>query len=292
MELLKNCSLVIDCLTEKDQGTYLRQICFQGRCQEEQLTVSGIKEENHKEAQKTVYVLAGGNFTHSCPDERLHFKWTFEASNMTADRDGARQQQSYSVTSKSINISNVTTKNAGKYTCLTSRCHGFWEKQLTINLCVITVHRKEDSLVSCAVECDRESSVIEPNGTSIITPVLGAPKGYLNCTPMQVFVGYEEVNIANRSANVPKTTMDTTPALIHAVYGTSIALGCLILMALLIYFIGPGVFPIQLHCCGLHHRMEEEISVIYSSLLIRGSVDATNSPRANDDGCVYSEIRI
>lgn len=89
-----------------------------------------------EETPKTLYIIAGSNFTHVCPDELTNLKWTFEASNTSARRN--RPESDFVTSDKSIYILNVKGADAGKYTCWKRGCDGRWQKLLTINLCVIT----------------------------------------------------------------------------------------------------------------------------------------------------------
>ncbi|XP_034554353.1 uncharacterized protein LOC117823314 [Notolabrus celidotus] len=299
MELLRNGSLVIGCLTEEDQGLYWCKVCFQDDCLVEQPTVISIKKEIHKETHKMLFIPAGVSFTHACPSELPNLKWTFKASDTTADRDPLQEGPLYSVTSnKSLKILNVKTQNAGQYTCSIRGCNGRWKQLLILNLCVITVHHNEDSSDSCAVVCDIESSYIEPNSTSNVhtgTRILSvsrAPNGSLNCRTTPIFVRDSEVNGTSRSAKDVDNTTGTESELIPVVYAASALLVCLILMALLIWYLTPRlqrVYPIQPYCCGLNHRVEEENPVVYSSIIIRRYAD-TGITMAQDNP-VYSEIR-
>ncbi|KAM3615226.1 uncharacterized protein V6R79_025265 [Siganus canaliculatus] len=76
------------------------------------------------------------------------------------------------------------------------------------------------------------------------------------------------------------------------IYATSAVLMCLILMALLICCYRQrlrAAFPVCLSCGDFNYRVEEETSVIYSSVVIKGPVSTTS--RTNSTHCVYSEIK-
>ncbi|XP_045900343.1 uncharacterized protein LOC123967965 [Micropterus dolomieu] len=219
MRVLRNRSLVIDPLTEDDQGLYWCENCFQDKtivknCQSKQPTVFSVKKEILKETYKTCYVTAGSSFTHACPGEPTNLKWTFEASHMAALNNSVQGPELYIVTSnKSIYIVNVKRANAGKYTCWTSGCDGHRQKLLIINLCVIIVHNSEDSSVSCAVICDLEFSNIAANSTSNVETgtmtksVFVDPYGSLNCSAKQMFEGYSTVQY---STHGPSNALNKT----------------------------------------------------------------------------------
>ncbi|XP_039663205.1 contactin-6-like isoform X3 [Perca fluviatilis] len=176
MKVSRNGSLVIDHFTEDDQGLYSCEKPYSD-------TVITVKKEILKETGKTVYVIAGTDFTHVCPGELANLKWTFKASNMTTESD-------FVTSNKSIHIVNVKRADAGKYTCWKSGCNRHMQKLLTINLCVITA------------------------------------------------------------------------------------------------------FPVHLCCWGLNSRVEEETSVVYSSVVIRKPAKTTNNRMSCDSSCVYSEIKV
>ncbi|XP_041797695.1 uncharacterized protein LOC121609947 isoform X2 [Chelmon rostratus] len=294
MKALGNRSLVIDNLTEDDQGLYWCENCFEDNCLENPTTVLSVKKEILKETNMTFYVTAGNNFTHVCPGEFTNLKWTFEASNMTALRDSVQGPQRQFVTSnKSIHIVNIKKADAGKYTCWTSGCNGHRWKILTINLCVVTVNHSEDSSVSCAVMCDMEFNNIKPASTSNVTDtrtVLRDPYGFLNCSTRQMFDGCSTV----KSTHLCKTTgTPTGQEHLIRIRGISAALACLLLMAFcLICFLSPRwlkAFPTHLCCCGLKGRVEEEASVVYLSVVIRRPAETTDNHMTCND-CVYSEV--
>ncbi|XP_078108578.1 uncharacterized protein LOC144519375 isoform X1 [Sander vitreus] len=310
MKVSHNGSLVIDHFTEDDQGLYW--------CEKRHSDiVISVKKEILKETGKTVYVIAGRVFTHACPGEWPNLKWTFKASNMTSELD-------FVTSNKSIHIANVKRADAGKYTCWKSGCNRHRQKLLTINLCVITVHHSDDSSVCCTVMCDMEFSNIKPNNTLNVEtgtrtiPVLVDTNG-INCSAKQMSDGCSSVNstrgpsggcfavslfkevIARRKGisilmffgftDIP-TELDY---LIPVVYGTSAALTCIILMALLICYLRQrlwAAFPVHLCCWGLNGRVEEETSVVYSSAVIRRPAKTTNNHMSSDSSCVYSEIKV
>lgn len=90
------------------------------------------------EMQETFYILSGSSFTRSCPGEFANLKWTFEASNATQRELELRSEMVTVTTNKTLYIGSVKNTNAGKYTCWVNRCGGPNQKQLTINLCVVT----------------------------------------------------------------------------------------------------------------------------------------------------------
>ncbi|KAM3614072.1 uncharacterized protein V6R79_009608 [Siganus canaliculatus] len=50
-----------------------------------------------------------------------------------------------------------------------------------------------------------------------------------------------------------------------------------------------SAFPVCLSCGDFNYRVEEEASVIYSSVVIKGPVSTTS--RTNSTHCVYSEVK-
>nr|XP_020509720.1 uncharacterized protein LOC109999130 [Labrus bergylta] len=299
--LENNYSLVIVSLTEEEQGLYWCEICVQNKCVSEQQTVVSIKKEI--ETQETFFIRAGHNFTHACPSEFTNLKWTFEASEVTADGSPVQNRLSYLnplTLNKSLRIFDVKLENAGKYTCWTHGCNEYWKKLLTINLCVIIVHRNEDSSVSCAVMCDMESRNIKPNGTfnmragTWTISVLVGRNGSLICTTMPTSGGTTSTKGPAYALNSTSVSTGTEPMLIPVISATLTALTCLLLMAILIYYLRSrlrGVFPVQLCCCGLNNKEEEETQVTYSSIVIRRSADIRSALTTNND-CVYSEINV
>ncbi|XP_038566849.1 uncharacterized protein LOC119897308 isoform X3 [Micropterus salmoides] len=187
---------------------------------------------------------------------------------MAALNNSVQGPELYIVTSnKSIYIVNVKRANAGKYTCWTSGCDGHRQKLLIINLCVIIVHNSEDSSVSCAVICNLEFSNIAANSTSNVETgtmtksVFVDPYGSLNCSAKQMFEGYSTVQY---STHGPSNAVNKTTA-----------------------------FPVHLCCCGLNGSavVEEDASVVYSSVVIRRPAATTKSHITHND-CVYSEIKV
>ncbi|XP_018554009.1 uncharacterized protein LOC108898564 isoform X2 [Lates calcarifer] len=285
-----------------DQGLYSCGNCYQDTCNYDKPTVVRVKKEIQKEIIETSYVTAGSDFTHECPGEFTNLKWTFEASNMTAVRISAvRSKTEFVTSSKSIRIVNVRGADAGKYTCWTSSCDGHKHKLLTVNLCVITAHQSGDS--SCAVICDVEFTNIKSNntaneetGTRSIS-VHGYPYGSLNCSEKQIFDVYSAVN----STHIPSSTSNKTTGtptepeyLTTVIYGTSAVLAFFILTALIIFFIRGRLradFSDRRSGCDNDGRLEEETSVIYTSVIIKRPAKTTNYHKSYTD-CVYSEINV
>ncbi|XP_019122738.2 uncharacterized protein LOC104919560 [Larimichthys crocea] len=297
--VMSNYSLVIKNLIEDDQGLYW---CENDCLNKHFPTVTtSLKKEILKETNETFYVTAGRNFTYSCPGEFNNLKWTVEASNTTALWNSAQRPKSDFVTSnKALHIVNVQRADVGKYSCWKSRCDGHWQKLFTIILCVATVHHSENSDVSCAMMCDEEFRNIKPNSPSNVETnrrqVHVDRYGFLNCTTKQMFDGYSPVNSTHEPSVTSNKTTDvpTQPEHVNLIYGTSAALTCLILMALLVCFLRPrlqAAFSIQLCCCGSNGSVDEEPSVVYTSIIIRRPAKTTDNYVSYSE-CVYSEIKV
>ncbi|XP_026228129.1 mediator of RNA polymerase II transcription subunit 18 isoform X2 [Anabas testudineus] len=239
-------ALVIDTFTEDDQGLYWCQNCYGDMCKSEQSIVVRVTKEIHNDIIGTVYVTAGSSFTYSCPSELTHFKWTFAANYTTLRNSAATRPKTDVVTfNKSLHIAIVKTADAGKYTCWTNKC-GHTQKIYTVNLCVITVNSSWNSSVSCTVTCDVDLSYIKLNSTSNeatgtrTIAVNVTPHGSLNCSAKQMFDVYSTTNSTHAPSNTSITTKgtNTQPGYLKPViYGTSAALTCLILLALLIFYL-------------------------------------------------------
>ncbi|XP_047455067.1 uncharacterized protein LOC125016561 isoform X2 [Mugil cephalus] len=295
-KVMSNRSLLISHFTEDDQGLYWCESCSQDVCGSEQSAVIRVKKGILTEISMTVYVTAGSHFEHTCPGE--HVKWTFEASNHTTlGISGQRRETDYLTFNKTIHIGNVTEADAGKYICWARLCDKYSEKLLTINLCVITVRHSAESPVSCAVLCGVESN--NPNGTEdlVIGPttisLLVDLHGSLSCTAKIMF---DRTTTVTSSHVFQKTTdIPTEPGyLMPVVHGVLAALAFLILMALLIsvcHFRSRlrAAFPVHILCGRLNSGGEEDVSVVYSSVVIRTpakKADVNVSPNE----CIYSEI--
>ncbi|KAG7474614.1 mediator of RNA polymerase II transcription subunit 18 isoform X1 [Solea senegalensis] len=277
-------SLVISHFKEDDQGLYRCESCYQNKCSREQATVvsvmlsSFIPPEIQNVIQKTIYVTAGSTFTHECPGELTKSDWSFEASNATISSAKLKTLTS----NKSIRIRNVTRADAGKYTCWTSRCDGYRQKLLTINLCIVTVHQREDSSISCAVICDEEFSDLKSNNMSNVdtstwtTSLHLDVHGSLNCT-------------GNGTQPSNRPTSPESKFLSPVVYGTSAAAACLILVIVSVLYFRTRLWAGFTECCSGSATDDrvEETHVIYSSLIIRKPVRTTSSHMADSD-CVYS----
>ncbi|XP_028437490.1 uncharacterized protein LOC114557945 isoform X2 [Perca flavescens] len=210
-------------------------------------------------------------------------------------------EKPYSDTVITVKKEILKETDAGKYTCWKSGCNGHRQKLLTINLCVITVHHGDDSFVSCTVMCDMEFSNIKPNSTLYLetgTRTMLVDTNGINCSAKQMSDGCSSVNSTHGPSNALNITTDIPTELeylIPVVYGTSAALTCLILMALLICHLRQrlwAAFPVHPCCWGLNSRVEEETSVVYSSVVIRKPAKTTNNHMSCDSSCVYSEIKV
>ncbi|XP_036928924.1 uncharacterized protein LOC119005429 isoform X2 [Acanthopagrus latus] len=296
MTVLSNGSLHIHHLTDEDQGIYWCEICFQDDCSDKQIKTI-LSKAILKETYTTIDVAAGSNFTHpSCQGQLTELKWTFEARNTNSIQ---RLESDIVTSNKSIHIVNVERADAGKYTCWSSRCDGHWQKLLTINLCVFTVH-SEESPVSCDMLCDMDFSDIKPNDASNVKTetrtVTVDQYGSLNCSTKQVFDRSHSVHSTQRPLKALNTTTDTPtePGNQILIYGTTAAaLMCLILMVLLICFLRPrlrAAFPIHPCCCGFKGTAEEETSVIYSSIVIRRPAEKTDVHMTYTE-CLYSDLK-
>ncbi|XP_008275615.1 uncharacterized protein LOC103354122 isoform X1 [Stegastes partitus] len=291
-----NLSLVISHVTESDEGMYSCQNCDKGNCQRGQTTVIRVNKEIRHATQRTVYIPAGNTFKHPRPSEfnTMDIKWTFDPSNKTASGKSAPRPGTLT---SNVYIVNVSVADAGKYTC--------WgcgkQKLLVINLCVITVHHNKDlSPSSCAVMCDvdindrNRTSHVEIGPMTVSVDV--DANGSLICRAEQKFDGYTTAT----SPNVPSTAFNTTPGghkepeyQTSVVYGVSVALSCLSLMALLIFYLRLRLWEacsVHRCSCGLAGRAEEETPVVYSSIIIRKTAKAHTRVTYND--CIYSEIKV
>ncbi|XP_044216229.1 uncharacterized protein LOC122988133 isoform X2 [Thunnus albacares] len=256
MTVAANGSLVINSITEDNQGLYC---CVRNdSCK---YTVVSVEKEIINETYKTFYVTAGSSFMHECPGEVK--KWTFKANNTTNLKNSLQGLETEFVTSnKTIHIVNVKRAEAGKYTCWTSKCDGHTQKLLTINLCVIT-----------------------------------DPNGFLNCNAKQMLDGYSTVNSTHEPsiASNKTTGTHTEPEyLTPAIYGSSAGIACLILVALLICCLRRKLqadLSVSSPGCGMGNRVQEETSVVYSSIVIRRPAKTANNQMTYSD-CVYSEINV
>ncbi|XP_059195146.1 uncharacterized protein LOC131976234 [Centropristis striata] len=282
----RNGSLVIFNFTEDDQGFYWCQHCFQGNCWDKQQTVISVEKEILKETHETVYVIEGNNFTPACPGELINLKWTRPSNT-------------------SIHIGNVKSADAGNYICWKIGCNKHWQKLLTINLCVITVHNNDDSSVSCTVKCGVEFSTIKLNSTFNVETststisVLVDSNGSLNCRAKQMFNGYSTVSSTHGpSTALIKTTDISTERgyLIPVASGTSAVFIFLIFLVILICYLRPrlcAALPVPLCCRCLNGRqVDEETSVVYSSVIIKTPAKTRDTYMTySDNSCVYSEIK-
>ncbi|XP_026173113.1 uncharacterized protein LOC113136471 isoform X2 [Mastacembelus armatus] len=294
-----NRSLVINYFAEEDEGQYWCENCYDDKCSRQQATV--ITKEILNEHYETIYVTAGNSFLQVCPGAFTNFKWTFEAKNSTALRNSAVKPETHSeshfVTSnKSIHIVNVQRAHAGRYSCSTSRCRGQTQKLLTVNLCVIMVHQTVDSPTSCVVICDGEYINIKPNNIlnqetdTSSTSTHMAPYRSLNCSAKHIFDASNTVN----SNLVPSNASNKTTGheyLRPLIYGTSVAIVCVMLMALLIFYLRTKLWKDSSDRPSVVGRVDEDTSVIYSTIDIRGPAKTTND-YMNSNSCVYSEIKL
>ncbi|XP_032414425.1 uncharacterized protein LOC116717282 isoform X2 [Xiphophorus hellerii] len=259
VDVMANRSLVINNFTDKDQGDYWCENCSQETCSREPSSFITIQKEIMDEMQETFYILSGSSFTRSCPGEFANLKWTFEASNATQRELELRSEMVTVTTNKTLYIGSVKNTNAGKYTCWVNRCGGPNQKQLTINLCVVTVSRKEHSIFSCAVTCDvglkKNVSLLMSNQTISVDI---DPSGSLICNSTEILDGQP----------IPTTNSYTVSAALN----TTMA------------------FPFHLSCCGFTHEAEEESTVIYSSVIIRTPAK-TRSQHTVPESCIYSELQ-
>ncbi|KAL3980456.1 KRAB domain-containing zinc finger protein [Sarotherodon galilaeus] len=282
-----NHSLVISSFTEDDEGVYWCETC-QETCQKSTDII--VKKETWKEVNKTVYIVAGSSFQHTCSSELDKIKWSFEATTALGKSE-LRATTDNLTFNKSIYIGNVRREDAGKYTCWMSSCVGHSIKLYTINLCVVTVYDSKDSSASCAVTCGMKSN--NPNRTST-TSVHVHSHGSLKCNIDSVFDGYTTFTTSQTPLNAFSTTTgfqkephDWIPVI------CGISVSCVILMALIIFCFKSGLhsaFPVQICCCGLNSRVEEESSVVYSSIIIRTPGKRINHMTSSD--CVYCEIKV
>ncbi|CAI5663566.1 unnamed protein product [Oreochromis niloticus] len=171
-----------------------------------------------------------------------------------------------------------------------SNCVGHSIKLVTINLCVVTVYDSKDSSASCAVTCGMKSN--NPNRTST-TSVHVHSDGSLKCNIDSVFDGYTTFTTSQTSLNAFSTTtgFEKEPEdWIPLICGISVS--CVILMALIFCSRSRlhSAFPVQICCCGLNSRVEEESSVVYLSVIIRTPGKRINHMASSD--CVYCEIKV
>ncbi|XP_005938271.1 uncharacterized protein LOC102300050 isoform X2 [Haplochromis burtoni] len=282
-----NHSLVISSFTEDEEGVYWCETC-QETCQKSTDII--VKKETWKDVNETVYIVAGSRFQHTCSSklDKINF-WTFEATTAVGKSE-VRATTDNLTFNKSIYIGNVRREDAGKYTCWMSSCVGHSIKRVTINLCVVTVYDSKDSSASCAVTCGMKSN--NPNRTST-TSVPVHPHGSLKCNTDSVFDGYTTVtksptfstNAFSTRTGFQKEPEDWIPLI------CGISVSCVILMALLIFCLKSrlhSAFPVQICCCGLNSRVEEESSVIYSSIIIRTPGKRINQMTSSD----CSEIKV
>ncbi|KAL3980464.1 POU domain transcription factor, class 3 [Sarotherodon galilaeus] len=281
-------SLVISSFTEDDEGVYWCETC-QETCQKSTDII--VKKEMWKEVNKTVYIVAGSSFQHTCSSELDKIKWSFEATTALGKSEPRATTDNLTF-NKSIYIGNVRREDAGKYTCWMSSCVGHSIKLYTINLCVVTVYDSKDSSASCAVTCGMKSN--NPNRTST-TSVHVHSHGSLKCHIDSVFDGYTTVtmsptfstNAFSTTTGFQKEPQDWIPLI------CGISVSCVILVALIIFCSRPrlhSAFPVQICCCGLNSRVEEESSVVYSSIIIRTPGKRINHMASSD--CVYCEIKV
>ncbi|XP_019220322.1 uncharacterized protein LOC109204219 isoform X1 [Oreochromis niloticus] len=288
LKIGSNRSLVISSFTEDDEGVYWCETC-QETCQKSTDII--VKKETWKEVNKTVYTVAGSSFQHTCSSKLDKMKWSFEATTALGKSELRATTENLTF-NKSIYIGNVRKENAGKYTCWMSNCVGHSIKLVTINLCVVTVYDSKDSSASCAVTCGMKSN--NPNRTST-TSVHVHSHGSLKCNIDSVFDGYTTVTMSPTfSTNAFSTTtgFEKEPEdWIPLICGISVS--CVILMALIIFCFKSrlhSAFPVQNCCCGLNSRVEEESSVVYSSIIIRTPGKRINHMTSSD--CVYCEIKV
>ncbi|XP_039475946.1 uncharacterized protein LOC116313805 isoform X2 [Oreochromis aureus] len=277
-------SLVISSFTEDDEGVYWCETC-QETCQKSTDII--VKKETWKEVNMTVYIVAGNSFQHTCSSKLDKMKWSFEATTALG-----KSELRATTDNLTIYIGNVRREDARKYTCWMSNCVGHSIKLVTINLCVVTVYDSKDSSASCAGTCGMKSN--NPNRTST-TSVHVHSDGSLKCNIDSVFDGYTTVtmsptfstNAFSTTTGFQKEPQDWIPLI------CGISVSCVILMALFIFCFKSrlhSAFPVQICCCGLNSRVEEESSVVYSSIIIRTPGKRINHMTSSD--CVYCEIKV
>ncbi|KAM4581209.1 uncharacterized protein PAE49_005815 isoform 2-T2 [Odontesthes bonariensis] len=249
----QNRSLVIKRFAEDNQGTYWCENCNQV-CRSEHLVIREILNET----RTTFLIAAGSSFKQTCPGGFPNVKWTFQASNTTAPRSSSPRP--VMITSdKSIQIANIKSEDAGKYTCWASYCGDPSQKLLTINLSVTTEPSR--SLTSNA------SQMLDGHAT--------VTRGYIS--PTEFYKTAESKN------------------LMPAIYGIAVPLACLILMALFILCLRSrmrAAFCFNPSCCDFNDKVEEESQVVYSSIVIRTPAKTRDSYMTRDSDCVYSEIKV
>ncbi|XP_043973953.1 uncharacterized protein LOC122831653 isoform X2 [Gambusia affinis] len=302
VDVMANRSLVINSFTDKDQGDYWCENCSQETCSREPSSFITVQKEIMDEMQKTFYILSGSSFTHSCPGEFSNLKWTFEASNATQRELKQRSEMVTVTTNKTLYIGSVKKTNAGKYTCWVNRCGGPNQKQLTINLCVVTVSRKGHSIFSCAVTCDvglndlkNISSLLMSNQTISVDI---DPSGSLICNSTEILDG-QPITTTNSytvsaALNTTMGVFEKTESLMPIIYGVLAAFTFFTLLAILTFCLKSRVqaaFPFRLSCCDFTHEVEEEPTVIYSSVIIKTPAK-TRSHHTVPESCIYSELQI
>ncbi|XP_028281795.1 uncharacterized protein LOC114448804 isoform X2 [Parambassis ranga] len=227
--VMPNRSLVINHFTENDQGMYWCVNCRQDKCWDKQSAVIRVKKGILSEMYKLIYIAEGESFTHECPGEFTDFNWTFKGNNelMTSN--------------KSIHIVKVKQENTGKYTCWTTLCNGHIQNLLTINLCVVT---------GWDVIFNNTNSSVAVN-TSQHVDLFGS----IMCSAKQMFDGYTTVS------HVPlhifnQTTEGDSRELLPVIYGTSVVLGCLILVTIFCFRSRlRAAFPVHLCLCCSNGRV-------------------------------------
>ncbi|XP_030014285.1 uncharacterized protein LOC115435812 [Sphaeramia orbicularis] len=168
-------SLIIDSFTEDYEGLYwcVPLYCDPYNCRTDMFRIIRVKKEILNDTFKTVHVSAGDTFAYKCPGKFPNTRWTFETRNNSSCRS-LREVTS----NKSIHIVNVTTKDAGKYTCSVSKCNRPFVKLLTVTLCV-TEHQCKNLSDSCPV-CD-----LILNNTELHNVTNEHSCGSLNCSSDQ-----------------------------------------------------------------------------------------------------------
>ncbi|XP_008275616.1 uncharacterized protein LOC103354122 isoform X2 [Stegastes partitus] len=168
------------------------------------------------------------------------------------------------------------------------------KRSVTSNLSLVISHvtESDEGMYSCQ-NCDKGNC---QRGQTTVIRVNKDANGSLICRAEQKFDGYTTAT----SPNVPSTAFNTTPGghkepeyQTSVVYGVSVALSCLSLMALLIFYLRLRLWEacsVHRCSCGLAGRAEEETPVVYSSIIIRKTAKAHTRVTYND--CIYSEIKV